>query len=178
MLQIGKRYVSSKTGGWIQITRRSPEQLVIERLMKPGTGRADPHLHQDFVQTWECVSGAGGAVEVEGDERSFSPGDRVRLELGTAHRDPYNPGGGEVIVRGIFAPNLDFIEDFGSAWAHHLHEGTVDDQDQMPLLQILQIADATHAQSYRSGIPVALQQASLPLVSRIAGLRGYRASYD
>ena len=54
----------------------------------------------------------------------------------------------------------------------------MDDQDQMPLLQILQIADATHAQSYRSGIPIALQKASLPLASRIAGLRGYRASYD
>ena len=58
---------------------------------------------------------------------------------------------------------------------HHLREGTVNEQDEMPLLQILALAADTDGQSYRAGIPVAMQRASLPLVKRIARLRGYRA---
>lgn len=178
MLEIGTRYESSKTGGWIQLTRRTPEQLVIERLMKPKTGRADPHLHKDFVQTWECVSGSGGAIEFDGELREFNPGDRVRTELGTAHRDPFNPGDGEVVIRGTFDPNTAFIEAYGSAWAHHLQNGTVNDQDEMPLLQIFALIDETGGESYRAGIPIVVQNASMPLMKRIARLRGYRASYD
>ena len=177
MLEVGRRYESSRTGGWIQVTRRTPEQLVIERLLKPDTGHADPHLHKDFVQTWECVSGYG-AVDVDGDRRGFRAGDRVELQPGTGHRDPYNPGEADLVVRGIFDPDNDFLEAYASAWAHHLREGTVNDQDEMPLLQIFALVDATGAESYRTGIPVALQKASLPLVARVARMRGFRPSYD
>ena len=176
MLEVGKRYESSRTGGWIQVTRRTPEQLVLERLLKPGTGRNDPHLHRDFVQTWECVSGYG-AIDVDGERRDFRPGDRVELPLDTGHRDPYNPGEADLIVRATFDPDTDFIEAYASAWAHHLREGTVNEQDEMPLLQIA-LVDATDADSYRAGIPIAVQKASLPLMKRIARLRGFKASYD
>jgi mannose-6-phosphate isomerase-like protein (cupin superfamily) len=178
MLEVGRRYESSRTGGWIQITRRTPERLVFERLIKPGTGRTDPHLHRDFVQTWECVSGSGGAIDVEGEQRELRPGDRVQLPLDTAHRDPYNPGEGEVVVRATFDPDTDFIEAYAAAWAHHMNQGTVNDQDEMPLLQIFALIDGTDGESYRAGIPIALQKASLPLMKRIAHLRGYEASYD
>lgn len=177
MLEVGKRYESSKTGGWLQVSKRTPERLQVERLMKPGTGRADAHLHRDFVQSWECVSGSG-AIEVDGEQRDFAPGDRVELPRDTPHRDPYNPGEGELVVRGSFDPVTDFIERYAEVWAHHLTNGTVNDQDEMPLLQIFAILSGGKDESYRAGIPIALQRASVPLVKRIARLRGYRASYD
>jgi mannose-6-phosphate isomerase-like protein (cupin superfamily) len=177
MLEVGKRYESSNTGGWIQVSKRTPEQLQVERLIKPGTGRADPHLHRDFVQSWECISGCG-AIDVDGERREFRAGDRVQLPLDTPHRDPYNPGQGELMVRGTFDPVTDFIERYADAWAHHLTNGTVNDQDEMPLLQIFALLDETDGESYRAGIPIALQKASMPLVKRIARMRGYRASYD
>ena len=176
MVPVGKRYTNAENGGWFQIAKRTPEQLVFERLIKPGKGRADPHLHLDFVQTWECVTGSG-AMEVEGERRELKAGDRVVLHLNTAHRDPFT-GEDEMVIRGIFEPITDFLETFADALAHHSENGTLNDQDEMPLLQILQIAHATGAQSYRAGVPVRLQRAGLPLVSRIARLRGYRASYD
>lgn len=138
MLEVGKRYLSSRTGGWIQVTRRTPEQLQVERLIKPGTGRADAHLH----------------------------------------RDPYMPGEGELVVRGSFDPVTDFIERYAEVWAHHLTNGTLNDQDEMPLLLIFAILSGDKNESYRAGIPIALQRASLPLLRRVVHLRGYRASYD
>lgn len=177
MMEVGRRYESARTGGWVQVTRRTPEQIVIERLLKPDTGHADPHLHLDFVQTWECVMGYG-AIEVEGEKREFRAGSRVELPRGTGHRDPYNPGEADLVIRGIFDPVTDFLEAYASAWAHHLQEGTVNDQDEMPILQIIALAGASGGESYRTGIPVRVQKAFSPVAERIARLRGYRPSYD
>jgi mannose-6-phosphate isomerase-like protein (cupin superfamily) len=177
MMEVGRRYESARTGGWVQVTRRTSEQLVIERLLKPDTGYADPHLHNDFVQTWECVTGYG-ALEVDGSKRGFRAGDRMELPLGTGHRDPYNPGEADMVIRGTFDPVTEFLEAYASAWAHHLREGTVNDQDEMSILQIVALVRATDGESYRTGIPVAVQKAAAPLIERVARLRGYKASYD
>jgi mannose-6-phosphate isomerase-like protein (cupin superfamily) len=176
MMEVGRRYESKRTGGWVQVTKRTPERIVIERLLKPDTGHADPHLHLDFVQTWECVTGYG-AIEVDGQRLGFRAGDRVELPRGTGHRDPYNPGEADLVIRGTFDPVTDFLEAYASAWAHRLTEGTVNDQDEMPILQIFALIDATDGKSYRAGIPVAVQKASMPVMKRIARLRGYRAAY-
>lgn len=177
MLEVGKRYENPRTGTWIQIVERAPDLLRFERLFKPNTGKADPHFHQDFTQTWEAIQGEG-EIEVEGEPRTFSAGDRVALTPNTPHRDPYNPGDGDFIARATFEPVPEFIEAFGSALGHHLEQDTTNDQDDIPLLQILMIARATDGRSYRAGVPVALQRAGLPLVAAIGRLRGYRASYD
>lgn len=175
MVPVGRR-VTTESGGWFQIARRTPEQLVFERLVKPGKGRADPHLHFDFVQTWECVNGSG-FMDVDGKRRELAAGNRVELPKGMAHRDPYT-GEHEMVIRGIFEPVTPFQEAFGDALAHHYEHGTLNEQDEMPLLQIFAIIEATGAESYRAGVPVALQKAGLPLAVRIARLRGFRASYD
>jgi mannose-6-phosphate isomerase-like protein (cupin superfamily) len=177
MLDVGKRYQSARTGASIQIIERTPDHMSFERSYKPGTGRADPHYHLDFTQTWEAVQG-DGEIEVEGEARPFKAGDRLAIEPGTPHRDPFNPSEGEFIARGTFEPSTPFIEAYAEAWAHHMTEGTVNDQDEMPLLQILAIAKETDGKSYRSGVPRALQSATLPLVAAVARLRGYRTSYE
>ena len=177
MLPVGKRYVSARTGGWIQIVERTPDSGSFERLLKPHTGRADPHLHLDFTQTWEAVQGMG-CIEVDGAERPFAAGDREVITPGRPHRDPWNPGPGELIVRGTFRPLPPFSEAYAEALAHHFREGTTNEQDEMPLLQIFAIAAETDGQSYRAGIPVALQKATLPLASRIARLRGFPTRFE
>ena len=175
MVPVGKRY-TAESGGWFQIAKRTPEQLVFERLVKPAKGRADPHVHLDFVQTWECVNG-DGFVDVDGKKREFTAGDRVELPLGTSHRDPYTRDR-EMVIRGIFEPVTDFLEAFADALAHHYEHGTLNGQDEMPLLQIFAIIEATGAESYRAGVPIAIQKAGLPLAVRLARMRGFRARYD
>jgi hypothetical protein len=176
MLEVGRRH-SSEQGSWIAIAERSGGRMSFEREYAPRTGRADPHYHLDFTQTWEALSGAG-EIEVDGEARELRAGDRIVLEPGTAHRDPYLPGDGEFHVRGSFDPDTDFIEGYAEAWAHHMSEGTVNEQDEMPLTQILVIARATDGQSYTSRLPRGLQKASLPLVAAFGRLRGFKPSYD
>jgi mannose-6-phosphate isomerase-like protein (cupin superfamily) len=176
MLDVGRRYTSER-GGWIEITDRGDGRMSFERSYAPATGRADPHYHLDFTQTWEALSGAG-EIEVEGAVRELRAGDRVVLEPGTAHRDPYLPGSGELHVRGGFDPDTDFIEGYAEAWAHHMVEGTTNDQDEMPLMQILVIARATAGRSYSARAPRVLQRMGLPLVAAFGRLRGFKPSYD
>jgi hypothetical protein len=59
VLEVGKRYESPRTGTWIAVVERSGGTMKFERSYAPNTGRADPHLHEDFTQTWEALSGEG-----------------------------------------------------------------------------------------------------------------------
>ena len=172
MLPVGTRYESVRTGGWIQIVERTPDSMSFERLLKPDSGHADPHVHLDLTQTWEAVQGEG-LIEAEGGQIPFRAGDREAMTPGRRHRDPWNPGPAEMIVRGTFQPCPPFIEEYAEALAHHFREGTTNKQDEMPLMQIIAIANETDGQSFRAGFPIALQRASGPLVSRIARLRGF-----
>ena len=177
MLEVGSRYTSPKSGTWIQIAERDGSSMKFERSYAAGTGRTDPHLHQDLTQTWEALSGEG-MIEVDGAEREFRTGDRVEIQPGTKHRDPWNPHGSELHVRGTFDPDNDFIETYAGAYAHLLTEGGLNEQEELPLLQILVIAKATDARSYGASPPVAVQKASLPLLAALGRLRGYRSRYD
>jgi hypothetical protein len=176
VLEVGKRYTSER-GTWIELTDRSGGRLSFERSYAPRTGKADPHYHLDFTKTWEALSGAG-EIEVDAELRELRAGDRVILEPGTPHRDPYLPGEGAFHVRGRFDPNTPFIDAYAEAWAHHMREGTVNDQDEMPLMQILVIIRATGAESYTSRLPRAVQKAMVPLIASVGRLRGFKPKYD
>jgi mannose-6-phosphate isomerase-like protein (cupin superfamily) len=176
VLEVGERYRSQR-GSWIQIAERSAGRMSFERSYASRTGKADPHYHLDFTQTWEALSGVG-EIEVDGVVRELRAGDRVVLEPGTPHRDPYLPGEGEFHVRGTFDPTTLFIEAYADAWAHHMGKGTVNDQDEMPLTQVLVIARSTDARSYTTRVPKVIQEVSLPVVAALGRLRGYKPSYD
>ena len=177
MLELRTRYTSPETGTWIEIVERDGPTMKFERSFASRTGRADPHLHEDLTQTWEALSGEG-MIEVDGKEREFRTGDRVELAPGLKHRDPWNPSGTELHVRGTFDPNNDFIESYAEAYAHLLTEDGLNEQEELPLLQILVIAKATNGRSYGGSPPVAIQKASLPLLAAFGRLRGYKPSYD
>jgi mannose-6-phosphate isomerase-like protein (cupin superfamily) len=177
VLEVGKRYTSPNTGTWVQVAER-PGALKLERCFAPGLGRADPHFHEDFVQTWEVLSGEG-RIEIDGEERDFKAGDRAVIEPNVPHRDPWNPSSGELHLRGTFDPPSEFIERFAEVFARKLTEGKgLTDQDELPLLQILVIARDTNARSWAAKPPVAIQKASLPLLAAIGRLRGYKPHYD
>jgi hypothetical protein len=118
-------------------------------------------------------------IEVDGEEREFRTGDRVAIPPGTIHRDPWNTNSAELHARGIFEPINDFIEAYAEAYVHHLTEtGRLDDQDEMPLLQIFVTSKATNGRSWAGSPPIALQKASLPLLAAFGRLRGYKPQYD
>jgi mannose-6-phosphate isomerase-like protein (cupin superfamily) len=176
MLPVGEAY-EGRRGTRIAITDRDGPRMSFERRYAPDTGRADPHYHLDFTQTWEALEGEG-LIEVGDEKRPLARGDRIPIEPGTPHRDPWNPGDGGLVVRGTFDPSTAFIEGYAEAWAHHLRAGTVNGQDEIPLMQIFVIAKETGGRSYRTGVPRALQDLTLPLVAAIGRLRGFKPRYD
>jgi hypothetical protein len=62
---------------------------------------------------------------------------------------------------------------------HHLTEsGRLNDQDELPLLQIFVTSQATNGRSWAASPAVGIQKAGLPLMAAIGRLRGYKPSYD
>jgi mannose-6-phosphate isomerase-like protein (cupin superfamily) len=115
LLEVGKRYTSPQTGTWVEVVERAGGNMKFERSYAPGTGRTDPHLHEDLTQTWEALSGEG-MIEVDGEERELRAGAPVTISPGTIQRDPWNPSSNELLhVRGLFEPVNDFIEAYAEA---------------------------------------------------------------
>jgi mannose-6-phosphate isomerase-like protein (cupin superfamily) len=177
VLPVGKRYTSPRTGTWLEVVERSNGNMKFERSFALGTGHTDPHLHEDLTQTWEALSGEG-LIEVDGQEREFRTGDRVAIPPGTRHRDPWNPSSTELHVRGTFEPVVEFIEAYAEAYVHHLTEGGLNDQEELPLLQIFVTSKATNGRSWAGSPAIGIQKAGLPLMAAIGRLRGYKPSYD
>lgn len=177
MLSTGDTY-ASEGGSRVTIVEGAADsggaRIVFDRVMPPGKGRAEPHLHLDCVQRYEVTAGTP-TIEIEGDERTLAAGEVIEVPRETGHRDPFNASAGEVRFRAEISPCPPFIDAFGRGLAESFENGELTDQDEMPLLKVLVIAHAYDGQSYRTGVPMGLQRAGLPLAAAIARLRGYRA---
>ena len=172
----GEVYSNPRSGTRVRIEELSAERLVFERRYPPGTGKADPHLHLDFTQRWDVLTGTA-TIAVDGERRPLGPGEGAEIERGTKHQDPYNEGDAELQVRWRIEPVTEFIEGFVNAYAHLLRRDRLNEQDEFPMLQLFVILRATHARSYAANLPIGLQKATLPLLAAIGRIRGYRASY-
>jgi mannose-6-phosphate isomerase-like protein (cupin superfamily) len=148
-------------------------RIVFDRVMPPGKGKADPHVHLDCDQRYEIQSGTA-ALEVSGTTRLLSAGDTTEIPRSTPHRDPFNGSAGELRFRATISPCPPFIDAFGRALAEGLQSGGLNAQDELPILKILFLAKAFDGQSFRAGVPIELQKALLPLAAAVGRLRGYR----
>jgi quercetin dioxygenase-like cupin family protein len=177
-LKTGETFENPASGGTITMGESWLDNdgacVVIERVFPPGTGHAEPHVHFDFGQTFEVLSGTG-KLGVEGAEREVATGERVELPVRTPHRDLFNEGPDEMVGRLTIEPAPRFVEMYAETWMDLYSKGETNDQDEMPLLQILVIARASGGKSYATGPPVWLQKATLPLIAAVGRLRGYRA---
>jgi hypothetical protein len=51
-----QRWTNPRTGAWIQLSSEG-DDMVLERVMKPHTGKADPHRHLDYVESFGRLRG-------------------------------------------------------------------------------------------------------------------------
>jgi mannose-6-phosphate isomerase-like protein (cupin superfamily) len=170
------RRTNPQTGAWLETTRDG-DDLLIERLMKPHTGKADGHVHMDYVETFEVIDGTA-TIHVDGEKRTLGPGERLELPAGVPHVNVHNDTDADLHhLHRISAPGRTFAEAFISALGHHMENGTVNDQGEFSNLQLFVVLHGTRAQSYRTGIPIWLQKAVLPLGAAVGRMRGLRVSY-
>jgi mannose-6-phosphate isomerase-like protein (cupin superfamily) len=180
MLRAGEVFENPKTGSRLEIVATprdgGRDVLVAERLLKPGTGLADAHVHHDFEHRFAVLDGRL-TIELDGEKRAFGAGEEVSVPLRTPHRDPYNDGDEELRFRTEFEPVPEFVEAFTAAFGHLLREGRTNDQDFPPDLQLFVCLNAYKGRSYAVGLPIWLQKAFLPLLALVGRLRGYKPSY-
>jgi hypothetical protein len=161
--------VTGGRGTKARIVESTHERFVLERTLPAGTGRGQPHVHLDYVQSFE-VTGGDGRISVDGDERGVAAGDRVELARGTAHRDPWNPAGSDMSFRMTIAPRPYFVVAYAANWTRWLQEGRLNEQDEFTVLQLFAILKATRAQSFAAGPPIWLQRPMLALLGRLGRL--------
>jgi Cupin domain len=170
------RWTNPRTGAWLE-SSRDGDDLVIERVMKPHTGKADAHRHMDYLESYEVFDGTA-TIHVDGERRTLGPGERLELPPGVPHVNPYNETDADLRHRHrIGAPGRPFAEAFVSALGHHMENGTVNDQGEFSNLQLFVVLHGTRAQSFRTGIPIWLQKAVLPLGAALGRMRGLKPTY-
>jgi mannose-6-phosphate isomerase-like protein (cupin superfamily) len=177
VIQAGESFENPRSGTRLEVRESTPERVVFDRTYPPDTGRADPHVHFDLLQSWEVLSGRARAV-VDGDARELGAGERIEIAMGVPHQDIHNPHGAEVVVRWTVEPANDFVEAFADCYTHYLTRGQLNSQDEFRPLQLFPILHATKAQSWITSIPIWLQKPLIPVGAWTARLRGYRARYS
>jgi mannose-6-phosphate isomerase-like protein (cupin superfamily) len=170
------RWTNPQTGAWIAASRDG-DDYVMERLMKPHTGKADGHLHFDYVESFEVLDGTA-TLHVDGNRVSAGQGERIEVPPGTPHVNPYNETDADLRLRHRVAPGGAFAESFISALGHHMQNATVNDQGEFSDLQLFVVLHGTRAKSYRTGVPIWLQRLVLPLGAALGRARGLRVSYE
>ena len=171
-----RTWTNPRTGAWIRSSSAGDDAL-IERVMKPHTGKADPHFHLDYIERFEIIDGTA-TIELDGQTISAGPGETVEVPLGTPHRNPYNQTDADLHLRHCASPGGRFVEAFVSSLGHHMERGSVNEQGEFSDLQLFVVLRATRARSYRAGIPVALQKPVVALGAALGRLRGLRPGYD
>ena len=157
--------------------RREGDDGMTERLMRPRTGKADAHVHFDYVESFEVLEGTA-TIEVEGRTSEAGPGETVELPRGTPHRNPYNATDADLRLRHRVSPGGSFAEAFVSSLGHHMENDTVNAQGEFSNLQLFVVLHGTRAQSYRAGIPVAVQKPVIALGAALGRRRGLRPGYE
>jgi mannose-6-phosphate isomerase-like protein (cupin superfamily) len=170
------RHTNPRSGAWIEGSHDG-DDFLIERVMKPHTGKADAHVHYDYVESFEVLEGTA-TFDIDGRRVSAGPGERIELPVGTPHRNAYNETDADLHLRHRAAPGNVFVESFVDALGHHMENDTVNAQGEFSNLQLFVVLHGTRAQSYRSGIPIWLQKPVIALGAALGRLRGLRVRYS
>ena len=135
MLRAGDRFQNPRTNASFEVLRapRDGERdLELRRVLAPGTGRAFPHVHLDYVERF--VIEHGQAEGRSGGRRlAMNPGDELQVPAGERHQNVLNRSGEEVVLRHLFEPATDFILGYVETLGHLMREGRADRQGETPL---------------------------------------------
>ena len=173
MLTPGTTWQNPRTGARLTVIEDAAEQTIVERLMRPHTGHTDAHFHRDFDQAWRVLSGVLTCT-IDGEERRMQPGERADVPRGMPHRDPWNDSGEDLVFRLLLEPNSRFIEVFTRTLGDLMERDKLNDQGEFTQLQLFGVLRATQADSWKTGLPVALQRPVVAVGAALGRARGHR----
>jgi mannose-6-phosphate isomerase-like protein (cupin superfamily) len=165
--------VSSPRGTRIEVKESSPERLVLERQLPPGTGKTPEHVHQDGIERFELLGGeATGSVD--GRSRLLSAGDVLEVPVGAKHVHPHTSESQTATVIHTIEPRVRFVDVFFASYFEWLREGKTDRQDEPHLLGVMAVMRVGGGGTWVAGPPVPLQKGLAQVLGLVAAMRGYR----
>lgn len=90
MLVAGREWTSPDGGSVVRVVELAPERAVIERVLRPGSGKAGAHLHRDWLKSYEAVDGELRIQVGKEEPRLLAVGEAVQVPRGVVHVDPWN----------------------------------------------------------------------------------------
>jgi hypothetical protein len=158
MIEPGTTWTNPRTGASFTIVEHTPERTVVERLMKPHTGRADAHFHNDIDLQWWEITGGVASCTIGDQERQMEAGERAEVPRGTPHVDPWNDTDDDLTFRFGVQPTPPFIEVFARTLGRGMETDSLNKQDEFKTLQLFGVLRAGRADSWKAGIPVPIQR--------------------
>jgi uncharacterized RmlC-like cupin family protein len=174
VLVAGQEWISPDGLSAVRVIEMSSERSVVERLLRPHSGKADGHVHRDWTQGFEVVEGEAWIRVGEEEPRLLVAGDTVEIPPGVGHVDPWNASDGPTVTRNIVSPVTPFVHVVFATLGEELAAGRLDSQDQLTFLQMACALREGHGDSWGEKPPIALQRLVVPVVAAIARARGIR----
>jgi hypothetical protein len=149
---------SPRTGARLSLAPKSDHddgELCLLRSYKRGMGKFPPHVHFEFAERFEVMSGGAVAV-LDGDEqRLVGPAvsaDRAFRSVlyvppGVPHVNPYNFDCEELEVRQSFSTATDGVRTYVETLAEVMADGR-DDDGELPWPLVLAVAHVSGEHSY------------------------------
>ena len=174
MLVPGQQWSSPDERSVVRVVELSSERAVIERVLRPGSGKAGPHVHRDWLQSFEAVD---GELRIRVDKevpRLLAVGETVQVPRGVVHVDPWNESAAPAVVRNIVSPVTPGVHVLFATLGELLASGRLDSQDGFTLLQIAAVLHAGRADSWGAQPPIPVQRVVIPVLATFARARGIR----
>jgi mannose-6-phosphate isomerase-like protein (cupin superfamily) len=164
---IGERVIFRKTAA-----DTNGEFLEIECISRPGSSGPIEHIHLTQEERFEVLSGVM-LVQIAGREERLEAGQSIVIPRGTPHKF-HNAGTEDLRFVAEFCPALQ-TERFFETMFGLARDGKTDAAGSPRFLQIMLMTSAYDM--YIPGPPILMQRLMSAVLSPIAKLLGYRASY-
>ncbi len=128
---------------------RRADALAIVRRFKQDMGRFPAHVHFDFAERFEVLSGVARAA-LGGDDLLLSTAEgrsTLYVPPGVPHVNPYNEERTYLELRQVFLPATDGAWSYVETLAAIMQDGR-DDGGELPWPLLLAVADVTGERSY------------------------------
>jgi mannose-6-phosphate isomerase-like protein (cupin superfamily) len=173
---LDQEIISPRTGARMvirQLPDEHDDELTVMRLLKPGQRWTPEHVHLDFSERFEVLSGIADAKHA-GKKLRLGVGEVHHVGKGVRHVNLRNNDITDLLYLQTFAPATEGARGYVSTLAQVLRDGR--DQDgELPWPLVLAIGDVTRERTYARRVPYLLQRkALLPLGSYVAGTLGHR----
>jgi uncharacterized RmlC-like cupin family protein len=174
VLVAGQEWKSPDGLAAVRVIEMSSERSVMERLLRPRSGKADGHVHRDWAQRFEVVEGEARIRVGKEEPRLLVAGDTVEIPPGVGHVDPWNDSDAPTVTRNIVSPVTPLVHVVFATLGEALAAGRLDSQDSLTFSQMAGVLQEAHGDSWGEQPPIAIQRLVIPVVAAIARARGIR----